>query len=574
MKSILSLFFLISVLVAHAQGVPDMFFNKQHTFDNFVLKLNADKTYLRGKMEFTCNIFRGEKSSAMVRLDSAIVRACRLPVENETEYAILLREANLRLDVMNELNASSRSYRGGNVSNPRLTSVEGDIASVSAGRVLYEVKYGFEFSNPESREGKEKLYVRRYYLGNIATGSFSAWRPVINERTKKAIEALVRKQFNDQYLTGKKKLSRQELDDYNNYEEDNTEATPANPAGDVLERVNLSRADCYWYNGGLMIQFQEYTDGSKIFEGRHFRIFFTHDVALKIAALIPEFNYITALPRLKNSYRGWNDAAMYEKFTILRTEPSSLDFAKKISERKVKSLTVINNYLPKAGNPTFQGKNEYEFDAAGRLLSTISYNEGNAVHSIIINDYNSKGAISRSITQNKNKNTVASVYYEYDTFGNILERTSIQDNTTDVTYFFYNGDYVYQFSAPVFGEGQSYNWITQITNTTLCSNNTCYELDKKGQIVAVTAAQYSSSRIQIGRDNDGRLVEVHADNDRYHYYLDYNSSGFIKRFGHYEYMNIKKEVTYEYHNESPFPYRITRDNGDNIIEELLTWQFF
>lgn len=563
--------------------ILDAFANQSYQFNNYVKDLGVDQPYIKEKVEFTQHSFEENTNPMHKKINQGVFKLCAGYLENELRFLSLIQEANARVKVYNEIKNSQNHYRYESFkesTNPQLTSIECEIKSVVAKRVFYELNFWFEFENEDNYSNKNRLKVSHYYIADLLTGKIKKWKPALTTN-KKALEKLTEPQLRATYLMVTNKLNLKQLadddqDDENNNETDVTKTNNESVA--IFTKIDLKDADFYWFSWGLLIQFQEYTPSTKIYGGKSFHLFLPYEEALKITALFPEFDFMKNLPRLQHGFTNWNnwDFAQ-QKVSILRTEPTVLEVVKQNGSKKpIKTLQQTFYQINEDLSRRLTGKTISEFSFDQKLLSSRSFDENDKMVHSAFNDYDTKGNIKLT-TVKDNYEKESSVSYTYDAKNNLKTRRTINATEIETFHFFYNKNFVYFFNDNMFESDRNrYIFRYEIKEKAFCSDNACYQLNAKGDVIGINDKKYVSNQGQIARDKMGRLTETHFENDRYNYYFEYDANNRFKRFQIFEYQKINKEAIFQYNENELLPNLLKRKTTQyNVVqEEEYVWDFF
>lgn len=561
-----------------AQTVTDMLYNKSYEFSNTGFNVDRSKPFTRFEEDVSFHWFQSGEGK-LEALNDAVRALCRQYIDNEALFKSVTDEADRRMARYNEIWGYEVDDRSA-MTRHAFTGLDVEVVSIAAGRVLYQAAFYFQFNSPDNYRDDERTTVRHYYLGNIATGSLTRWQPSISSKGVTAISNLIRDRFNHYYQTAGRTMAIQRIRKARGENVDIDKWMLERyhpPIADIMTKIELAAADIFWHKAGLIIQFQDYTAGSIPYKGEGYRVFFPYDEAIKIAAHIPDLAYVTKLPKPAHGFKAWDDTSLGRRWP-LGVEPSPLNIAECIDGTKaVKMLTGTNNRITPAGDRHSVGRTVYQFDATGRLLTMENFDQSNQMIGGANHEYTADGRLKKTITIGRDGKESSSMIPEYDSKGNILRKISTSKEGVSEWYYFYNGKNVYSFYPdPLWGHS-GHDWAIRLTPEGYCNNRACYETNEAGDITAVLSAPFDHYRMQIGRDKDGRLAEVHSDNERNHGYYDYDSQGRITQFSKYVDEKVEKIVMYEY-GQGPYPNRIvtrTFSSGHGYSsEQVLEWSFY
>lgn len=556
--------------------VIDLSKNIRYEFNNYYKKFTSEKPYFQDDYEVTYYSFKNDSNK---KLSNQVLELCKSYIENEAKYLGLLRDANLRLEILNELNNSKNySYRSQDFKNLKLENIECEVVSIIGNQVFYEVN--FLFKTEGNNYGKIDFKVQHYYLANMQNQTISRWKPTINTTNQKKIQELVSQKFNETYLLVTDKLNFNETSEFDFIKKSEVQDANSSDFVNVFKKINLAEADYYWYNQGLMIQYQEYSKGSRLYGGKPFRLFFTYDQALKIAALIPEFSFLKNNAKVTTSIKNFNPAtSVQKKQTFLNTEPLLLDLvSNNTSKKRAKSLQQTMYQISSDNSKRFMGKLIYEFNVNKEPVSVLAYDENNRLLSTTYYDYDATNKLKLTTKKGENKEQEYTSY-TYDLNGNIATAKYIQDDNFSDQYYFYNQNYVYYFSVEIFDDkNSSYTTQYELKKDGFCNSDICYYYDKIGQIVSIVTSKTNNYQSQIGRDSKGRIVEIHKEDDRYNYYFNYDDFDRVVNYQQTEQDALRQNVDFSYLETNTLPIQKikTSEYGGNktVIEENYEWIYF
>jgi hypothetical protein len=559
--------------------VMDLSKNIRYEFNNYYKKYTSEKPYFQDDYEVTYNSFKNQSNQ---KLNNQVLELCKSYIENEAKYLGLLRDANLRLEILNELNNSKNySSRSQAFKNLKLENIECDVVSILGNQVFYELNFLFK-TDDSSGNNYEKIdfKVQHYYLANMQNQTLSRWNPTINSNNQKKIQDLVSKKFNETYLIVTDKLNFKETSEFDFTQKSEVQDGNSSDFVNVFKKINLAEADYYWFNQGLIIQYQEYSKGSKLYGGKPFRLFFTYEQAEKIVALIPEFSFLKNSPKVTTTIKNFNPAtSIQKKQTFLNTEPLLLDLvSNNISNKRAKSLQQIMYQISEDNSKRLMSTTKYEFNINQEPVSILTYDENNRLLSSAYYDYDAKNNLKLTTKREENREQEYTSF-TYDERGNIINSKYIEDTNYTDEYYFYNQNYVYSFSVGIFdSKNSSYATQFELKKDGFCNNDICYYYDEKGQIISIVTSKTNNYQSQIGRDFKGRIVEIHKEDDRYNYYFNYDDLDRVIKYQQLEQDALRQNVDFRYQENNYLPFqkiKISEYGGNKtVIEENYDWIYF
>uniref|UniRef100_UPI00404A0F41 hypothetical protein n=3 Tax=Flavobacterium sp. TaxID=239 RepID=UPI00404A0F41 len=572
----------LTLQIGHAQSFWDMLYNQSYDFNNYVKKHDSDKNYLFGTIEITQYSFTEKEKEIYPNLNKKVFETCVNSLEDELKYRVILQNALDKLDVLSEIVNSqySRNYEN-NASqyNPKLDRIEISVLSIVGTKACYEFQYIFSINSQDDKE----IDVKDYYWGDLRTSSLVKMDKKPSEYQRSVIQKLISKTVNENYLLATQKLNIKEVKDLYGIDEDEDENSAEiqeklEKITDIFDKIDLKDADFLWFHHGLLIQFQKYSPSSRKMGGNRFSFFIPYQEALACLPLIPELSFISQVPLVKTSVRNWIDYDfMRAKFYYLRSEPTILDLFRKSPKYKpIKQINQTISQVYSNGEKRFSGRNVFQFDNAQKLLMKESFDDNGNTYSKTFYDYNEQGNLAFTTVKSRHEKT-ETTQNTYDRNNNLkLIRTNNPEEVSDV-HFFYNQEKVFYFTHQMFDELSKNVAHISLEADKFCTDNVCYLLNRNGEINGIQSQKYTHYQAQIGRNEQGILQEAHFDNDRYHYYFDYNQNQFLTSFKMYEYSQKKLETTWFYEPNAYLPYKILRlqSYNENILqEEIITWEHF
>lgn len=564
---------------AKASDIFDFVTNKRYEIANYSKDFSSKKAYLRRSIEMDYQQIKSKDNSKINSINTQTFQLCTDFLENEIDYLALLREANMRVQVLNTLENSKNRYDGVEVKNPELKSIDLRIKSIINNRIFYEVNFLFlaEDSNDNNRDSYE-IEISKYYIANILDGKTSSWKPILKPTNIKKIQDLVYADFLNAYLASTRKWTGTDFATNGFYGQ--KDAITTKNFLDLFIKMNLSKADYYWVANGLVVQFQNYSEGNLLYGGKFFNHFFPYEKALQIMQFIPEFSFINALPKNTTSIKNWSSFSIYsDKIGVITAEPQILDLIQNSNpSNKVKTLTQTNYQIMGSEKNYFQNKKVVELNANQKVVSAIDYTLENKIINAVYYDYDANGNIAHS-SKKGSKNSQNHVFYEYDANNNIRSVVGLEENDFATTAYFYTQNFIFVSNHSVFSKStlQNHNRY-EINRKSYIIAEIEYLLDENQQIKGIISDKSQNYQTQIGRDSQGRIQETHREDDRYNCYFEYDSLDRITGYSMYEYSEEKQQISFLYRENERLPFqknKSTYDGGNTTnLEEYYEWAFF
>lgn len=594
--------FLLSFIIcsfhrAHAHTVYDVMNNQQYEVNNQFKEVNSTHEYIKQKIELTCMQLKGDRYKS---INSKLMDISSGVLTNEQDYLIVFNSLKQRLDVYTELENSKNKYRYDRYTKPdaavlSLSDIDFDALSVVNNVMYAQLKFKFQLNDEQRYSRNENsILISQFYTINLTSGVISR---LVNNLTNAQIERIqtsISAALNETYSIATSKLNLSELnmlndEEENSYEQHSNERYRTNlndstirnklVCKDICQRINLKEADIYWYAWGIMIEFQEFTVSSKIYNGQAFQLFIPFDKSALICNTIADFAFLRTMKMPQNQQTSFNYYTIQERIDGLKYSPEIEDVLHRNPMTDVpRSLKLESYQLFENGKKNFRGTFTCEFSGKQQILSKTFIDENKRPVLTQLFEYNTSGNLIAS-TKKESSRSEENDTYVYDSKQNLLEHKLISRDRLAYHTFFYNGNYIYSFDQTFLKPtAQDDIKIMMFDKRQLCYNDLCYALNEQGKVKGTSSSKYIMYSIQYARDQKGRLIEAHVENERYNYYYYYDSLNRLTKFEVYEFQKQIKQIDYLYEGISTLPFKqskVSYQSGQKIMEEeLYVWELF
>jgi hypothetical protein len=297
--------------------------------------------------------------------------------------------------------------------------------------------------------------------------------------------------------------------------------------------------------------------------------------------LLPDFSFVQNIVHPSNGFTNMNYQNYLQEKTNYRPSRDATGLISNVSSNRLpKSVTIDRYQLLKDTVMNFRGKEYNEFDEKGNLTKKVLYSDDKSVYRTESCKYNTFGNLESRFQEASKKGKDAEVdIYLYDRKGNLAMIKSVSSSDVRITYYFYNGKHIYSWRQEWFDEGRM-DRVNKVfvDDKKLCVSNSCYLLDADGKLKSVTSDKYVTRATQIGRDEKGRIVEVHGENDRYNTYYYYDKLDRLYKHQAFDSQKLGTEGNYTFHDNQLFPrsFKSVRLSGGQktVLVDDYQWEFF
>lgn len=494
-------------------------------------------------------------------INESIEAFCTEYLQNDAKSLAILAEWQLRARVIEELrNSASYGDDDGQIYLPQLTDIECDVVSLLNGILTFRLEFQFE-----SDEEQEEMSISYYFTANRANGKITPFVNQLNDNELRIIQNRLSLRINEEYKFVTSKISQEDLELLKRYEDsyddddddeygDDDIANKKEDCWDICTKIDFSEAQFYWYAWGVVVEFQKFTKSSKIFYGNYYSYFLPYEEAVKVFSGLTGFDFLGQIRPSSTRIKNLNPNEFMRLLNDSRQKPNpenilaNSPLSKSYKQLKINRFQVMTN-----GEKRFMGKSVMEFNQDGKLLKKVNYQEDNRVYNTYIYTYNIVGNLSgeSEVGYDSEKN---SVVYEYDSRNNLSEEKRFGNDEMSETYYYYTGNSCYQMNVNVFQEidNEQINKYTMDDNA-FCANDICFMLDDERRVIGIKSSKYTMYNGQIGYNERGQVVEYHTDNERYHYFWDYDGAGKLVKWYGMDGNTISQEVLLDYKNGGNLP---------------------
>ena len=573
-------FILISNMLS-AQILFDVFTNDTIKLTNKYLgERYYENAIFKEKIEITYFNIADANTPVLESINNELDAICLNYLNNEIQSKELYKELKKQLMVIGEMtNIQSNSYNNSNSYSSNyyeLTSIGSSALSVIGDQLFCDVRFVFDLQYHNNYDSE--LTITHYYTANLKTGKIQRWENDMSKSQLALIQNKLSDKLNKQYSKmdseykytafDEYRIQQEELEEWEENEEElSKEKEEALKNEDVCSRIDFSEASIFWFAWGIIIEFQDYTNSSKIYYGTGFQIFLPFDEAKEVFGAIPKFSFLNSITVPETELRDHNALKAMERINLMQKAPSIDDlFVLNRIAQKPKSLQSLNQTIAENGYVSKPLKAIYRFNEAGQVLNIKI-----RIDSILVSEksyeYNAKGAITAYIWISDNQ-LENKINYTYNNYGNLIEKISAYDDDSEVLHFFYNGASVYYFSSIYsYYDARRVQGINKVYfgKNEIIGYNNRYILNENGDVIGVDSRELLYQK-QIGRDSLGRIVEVHSEYDRYNDYWTYDSLGRLV-----SYQDKNQKINYYYKVDSMLPFK--SENPFKRSVDTYKWEF-
>ncbi|MGO2357519.1 hypothetical protein [Mesonia sp.] len=544
-RNILLVFLLWNYCSAAAQ-IRDVFQNEVYEISTRVLTTNFTETYLPNSLEYDQDQLDEEKYAS---INAAIQKMALSHLKDGAKYHQLFGAINQKLGVLNELSTDDYE-RQSNYVNPRFEDLEIHLAGVCNAQAIFVFEYAFKTSNDYNSRGDGTLKHRVFYQVNLKTGKLKSFDVAPNLQQGEQLREIFEQQLNALYLQASKKLDV--------FEVEQLELMKDAEINSALSQIDYREAKVYPYASGVLLEFEAYSESSKLFNGKSFRLFTTYDQLAKIKTVLPQLKtFFSQVPKSVSAKNKALFEAEKSRTFSLRREPVSLDFLdkEKLSQDLYK-LEIKNYQIFKNGEEKQIGTTIYRFNENNDPFLIEFKDDHEEVVSQEKLTYFENGKVKTHLKTSNRKELEVSHYLK-DQLQYVISfkgDANYQPNATETSFldiselhYFYNENFQYWFTLNFIGKRNYYDSYQLVYVDEL--NENPYEKE------------------QVLFNDNGEVVEFHYDHNRHHYFYSYDEANRITRILHYDGSQLKKEVNYAYEANGIFPKTIKKMLGETITKQ-------
>lgn len=614
MKKFLILFFIFFSTELRASGevVYDVVNGKEWSLRSLYGEKIVKQLDENVETTFQWTAFTDSLKPGISKLNANLRRLATTDWLSDQMYARLLKDFRNREKVIREMyysrSNSDDQYDRTTDPYPAIKEVELRLLSVVGSVAWIEVM----FSADSDIRNRNELKIKYYYQGSMQTGELRrmSFSQVYYDR--QALARFLAPLFTQQYLLQTDKLSEAEKkrrfpagnadsgeeDGHRKKFWDQKDGTAlaedeeeeqrtveinsddsASVCADLCVHIDFSELDFYCFGWGLVVGFQEATSSSRIYNGEPFYIFLEGQQQRLFSEIVrlPEL----ASPSVKpvNHFKDFSLYKLTDGFSMLRNAPDIyqlLNMEEK-SAKRVQTLVMESYQLFENNQQNYRGRYVSFFHKDGYLTRKIFLDEKSDTVTDIRFVYDAANRLSElyGFGYRKQKEVKS---YRYDQAGNLVFYEEVEGKEWWRTRYYYNGHVLFYFSMSDKEAPKEQLTEMSFAGKECCFKTACYKVNDRWQPLQQTNRKYTHEEVHIGRDEAGRLMEVHTENDRYNYYFGYDSLDRFALFSTYEETRPMVRLSYQYKDNNRLPYeqlKISLHSGQKIIEkEVYTWEFY
>lgn len=568
-----------------AKQVYDVFNNQSIELNYIYKELIPEQAYLKNKVDVKCVQFYPIANKVYASLNKKVFEICTNYLNNEAAYGVLNKEIRQRLTVYQEILESNNSYssRYENYEKPiiELQSIHCDALSFIANHIFIEVKFSLSSEVSSSYQNiNESMSISHYYVVDLESSSISEWKNKLNASQIEILQSKLSPSINETYSLLTSKLKQSEITMLHQEEEHSKVDTSEQLINckNICERINLQEADYYWHGSGIVICFQNYTQSSKIYNGKGFSLFVPFNDAMYLVNTIPQLAFLKHLKQPVNAQNNFNYWQILTDLSSFRIAPNIQELVgSALNIQHPKSLVMKSYQVFENGKQNYRGQAKYDFTAQGKLLYKAWNDEREKIIQTDYYDYDEANNLVSHTKKNRDDEEVE--IYKYDNSKNLVSRKAISNSNITSQEYFYNGNYFYETEYSTFQIHREQEMKQSVFNKQqLCVGDVCYIFNEYGRINGINSTKYIFNQAQIGKDEKGRIIEVHLENDRDNYYFTYDSLNRFVKYEYFQYQNPVIELEYFFESSNLLPYKqvkVSTNYGNHIVElEEYVWEYF
>lgn len=586
----------ITHLEASDLQIVDVFNNKTIGFKQVYKEVKSSQVNVFGETEVITYIPENSNTSALKQISSQLLQITNSDWNNEISFLQLFKEAKTKINVYLELinSQNSRNDYGENDEEnktiPRLKEIECKPVSISDQLIWYRIEYTFGISRRE-RNDENEIKLVHYYTADMLSGKLEKIKNNLNQVALDNITKKLVPYFTHDYLIRTEKLSPSQIvetDEEEDGDEDYYERIhrpmqkmigkdSVSICQDLCQHLNFSEASFYLFAWGIVIEFPQYSESSKVYGGDAFSIFMPYTRCELLRPYLPEIYFPRSSQTIKTSIKDFNEKMLFEKITKISNFPSIENVvAEQKGNQKIKSIFIKSFQLFKNDQSNYRGLFSITLDSSGKIISRTYENEQKKLESKEVFHYDRLNRLVESKKNNGRKN-IENHYYNYDEHNNLMSHFSYDENSVNGEYFFYNNNFVYRISI----NNLELNFSGGITNyeinkSEITFGGLTYVMNEKSLPIGMRKAKYSYQQFSVGHDAKGRIVESHFENDRRNCYFDYDKNDRLSRCQSTEYQNPTIVLDYYYDDQQSLPVKYIKNTlQNNILEkEEYAYEFY
>lgn len=536
----------------------DIYQNQSYEISNRVLKHLSDKEHHPGEIEILQHKNQDENPQ-WTKIEDDLYRKAIQKIDSEFEYFKILNRLKNRSENAGELLRLRNREEPGKAKLDRITI---ELISLSNGFGVYSINYRYEL--PTQRNDFLALPISDYFLADYKSGKLTEIGGNPDSKQQIELKKLSSAELKKLYLLQTKKLFPNEVERIQNLTFDPKDDS------DFLTKIDFSEAIVFPYFNGLRIEFPKYSNSSKMFDGKSFRIVLNEMETKELLKVYPEFKKVFAkelkIPTQENIEKLNNDNNFdLSKFS---SAPKELELLGILNPNSGLKMMKIETYRNQPSSNELMNTKYFYFNDFKKLDSIIIKNEREETlfseayfydkNNELTAIYNPKDETKLRLFSNKgsngNKEKIKMFEYRDALSNQYLELSVIREITV------FNDLYRYSQEIELVGEPKYENktYVRFLDNYSYCTEYLCVLYDEKGRLIGIKTNKYQTMDVLVNENN--QPLEAYFDNDRDKYFFIYDEKGRIKKFQSIS--SNRKSVVYEYHEDPNHPLTIFESNPE------------
>ncbi|WP_026450327.1 hypothetical protein [Aequorivita capsosiphonis] len=549
--------------------ILDIFKNKSYEVSSYVLKEKFDKDYLPSEIEGNHDKLK-DGNKDWEKIDTELKKIALERIENAVSFFEINANIKKQLQVTKDI---AINYRKENeYGEPVFQNLKIKLLSVVNDFAIYALEYHFESRDQSNSRTSKKLVARYFYSANINTGSIENIDIKPNKEQQKILETLSISEFQKIYLLQTEKLEMNDVAKIHN---------PIQADSLFSKKIDYSEAIIFPYTAGVMLEFPDYSESSKILDGQSFRFLLKDKDLESFIAQFPKFKKYFSQnlkPASKTTKDRLADEQIYldkfksgpEELTILKL----FDFDKKIYEMKIDNFQISDKEKRFQGSKIFLFNEDESIhlienrDSKGEIHSEekFTYTDFQELESVTTTGYRK----NLTLYYYKNQELIYSEMIELEKQGNPYDSYKQTDLKIRQHHLIYNDKYRYDISFNLVGDISERINGRHNSENMACGNSHCLIYDSEERVVGVKAMKNGS--VELLTDDDGKILESYFDSNRHQYFFTYDAKNRLEEIKYLESGNLKNTTIYQYHESTGSPLSILKE-GQTTNEQVYSFKF-
>lgn len=544
MKHAFLFILLFSFTISVKAQFTDIYQNKQYEIHNLVLKAEIKAAYSPSQLEIVQSR-NEEKPADWAKVEDKIFDIAVNQVKNEISFFKIQSKA---IDFRNRIQEWKRINGRDSYSTmqPNFTSIDIDLVSVLNNCAIYAMKFNFVI-NKNSYYGDDEAVITQYYFANFKKGTVTPFNEQLTQAQQNKLKDLCLNRFKKLYLLQTQKLALDELD--------NDEKMNLDHNSSFASKIFFSEAIIYPYLAGVIVEFPQYSNSSKLFFNYPVRVFLKGNDVQQLIKDFPVFQPAFSNPLKAPTPNQIEQLNNDENFNLIRfsTAPKELDMLEYLDPKKSIYTLSIDNIYHRDTTQTRQSTKKFFFNKQG-LVTAVETRDGNDklfreerftynenAQLIKVEKTSRESNIDFHYYNGKKLNYIENVYIDNDSRYDEDLNVSINQE-----HFIYNGNYRYQVKLNLTDEfnPKGYQHYRYLKSNEFCTNSFCLLVDDNQHVVGVRLERGSPMDILINENN--QAVESFLDYDRHHHQFTYDDKNRILKLQSRHDQTSGLNVNYEY----------------------------